>query len=182
MTEATVSLGSNAIGRFGSPEQNLQRCLAALDREAGPVLRVSRILQSAPVGPVSQAPFANQIVVLKIQHSAAELLRIFKRLEHLAGRRTGTSRRWGPRPLDIDLIDFGGLVNGWHRITDAHQPTPARCPLTLPHPQAHLRRFVMAPLLEVTPGWWHPALGASGRQLLHRLGGSPFRPAVPLEH
>jgi 2-amino-4-hydroxy-6-hydroxymethyldihydropteridine diphosphokinase len=68
-------------------------------------------------------------------------------------------KRNAARPLDLDIVamgEAGALVRSW--------PDPV-----LPHPRAHLRAFVLAPLLEVAPGWIHPVLRRSARDLLHDL-------------
>ena len=172
-----VSLGSNADGAWGSPDLCLSTALSQLGREFGEPEAVSRKFITAAVGSGRQADFLNQIAVFRAPVAPARILMQFKRLERAAGRRTGLSRRWGPRPLDLDLIDHGGRVVGWRR-SDASRPGPAVAPLVLPHPRAHQRAFVLVPLLEVLPHWWHPALGVSGARLLRRVGGRGVRPQV----
>jgi 2-amino-4-hydroxy-6-hydroxymethyldihydropteridine diphosphokinase len=83
-------------------------------------------------------------------------------LERKAGRRAG--RPQGPRPLDIDILDYGGRRLGWPGRGRR------RARLVLPHPEAHRRAFVLVPLAQVAPHWRHPVLGASARALLDRLG------------
>src|SRR5262249_8436131 len=89
-------------------------------------------------------------------------LRLVKGLERQAGRRLGQT--WGPRPLDIDILDFGGRRLGWppgrHR----------RGRLILPHPEAHRRAFVLVPVADIAPAWRHPVLGATPARPLARLG------------
>jgi 2-amino-4-hydroxy-6-hydroxymethyldihydropteridine diphosphokinase len=86
------------------------------------------------------------------------LLRTFKQLERAAGRRFG--RHWGPRPLDLDIIDVRGTVLNWpplHRV---------RGGLILPHPEMAARAFVLVPLKEIAPHWHHPGLHRTIDQLL----------------
>ena len=78
-----------------------------------------------------------------------------KALELAAGRRPGA--RFGPRPLDVDLLLYGD------RCTD----TPE---LTLPHPRLRQRRFMLAPLAEIAPAWPVPPDGATVAELLGRVG------------
>lgn len=82
--------------------------------------------------------------------------------------RAGRARPYpnAPRCLDLDLIALGDLV----RTT----PDPV-----LPHPRAHLRRFVLQPLAEVAPGWRHPVLGETVETLLARLPGPPAPVLAP---
>jgi 2-amino-4-hydroxy-6-hydroxymethyldihydropteridine diphosphokinase len=95
------------------------------------------------------------------------LLRLAKRIERQAGRRLGG--HWGPRSLDIDVLDYGGRSYG------SPSRRRRRGQLVLPHPEMHRRAFVLVPLLEVVPHWSHPALGATARTLLARLGPSHRR-------
>jgi 2-amino-4-hydroxy-6-hydroxymethyldihydropteridine diphosphokinase len=89
------------------------------------------------------------------------MLRLLKRIERRAGRRLG--RRWGPRPLDIDILDYRGTRIGW----PPRRREPGR--LILPHPEMHRRVFVLVPLLEIAPHWRHPILGLGARALLSHL-------------
>jgi 2-amino-4-hydroxy-6-hydroxymethyldihydropteridine diphosphokinase len=83
-----------------------------------------------------------------------------KQIERRAGRRGG--RPWGPRTLDIDIVDYAGLVTHWRKGRGAFgRPRP----LVLPHPLAHERPFVLKPLLDIAPDWRHPALKRSAREL-----------------
>jgi 2-amino-4-hydroxy-6-hydroxymethyldihydropteridine diphosphokinase len=91
----------------------------------------------------------------------AALLRTLKRIERRAGRRLG--RHWGPRQLDIDVLDFGG-----RQIGNPHGHR-RRGQLQLPHPEMHRRAFVLLPLREVAPSWRHPRLGLTVSALLARL-------------
>ena len=77
-----------------------------------------------------------------------------QRIEARAGRRRSNAN--AARELDLDIIDIDGLVRA--------APDPV-----LPHPRAHLRRFVLAPLAEVAPDWVHPRLGLGIAALLERL-------------
>ena len=83
------------------------------------------------------------------------MLALAKALELAAGRRHGA--RFGPRPLDVDLLLYG----------DRSAATPE---LTLPHPRLRERRFMLAPLAEIAPAWPVPPDGATVAELLERLG------------
>ena len=76
-------------------------------------------------------------------------------MARVCGPRGG--RRWGPRVLDLDIVLW------------SEGPWAGPGPI-IPHPEFRARRFVLAPLAEVAPGWRDPISGASVRQLLHRLG------------
>jgi hypothetical protein len=78
---------------------------------------------------------------------------VLKAIERKSGRRGG--RPWGPRTLDIDIVDYGGLVRHWRGGHPSFRKAGTR-PLILPHPLAHERPFVLKPLLDIAPHWHHP--------------------------
>lgn len=125
-------------GNVGDRRSRMADAVHSLRRLEGcRVRRVSRIFETAPVGP-SERPYLNQAVLMDSTRTPIGLLLEAKRLEAAAGRRPG--ERWGPRPLDIDLIRFGSLKR--------------RSPwLTLPHPRVAQRPFALAPLADVDPDW-----------------------------
>jgi 2-amino-4-hydroxy-6-hydroxymethyldihydropteridine diphosphokinase len=100
------------------------------------------------------------------------LLRLLKRLERRAGRRM--CGHWKPRPLDLDILDFGG------RIIGRRSRNRVAGRLLLPHPELHRRGFVLVPLMAAAPGWRHPVGGAHARQILARTRGLArgVKPAV----
>ncbi|MEM7352041.1 MAG: 2-amino-4-hydroxy-6-hydroxymethyldihydropteridine diphosphokinase, partial [Acidobacteriota bacterium] len=90
-----------------------------------------------------------------------------KRLEKQAGRRDG--ERWGPRPLDIDLLWFGDLCHAGDQGSRELPHSPQR-ELILPHPRMRCRRFVLAPLNDLAPHLELPPDGAIVSDLLTALG------------
>lgn len=133
-TRAIVSLGSN----LGNREENLAKALSALSAMPGTELeRASSVIETEPVDvpeEFSGLKFLNQAAVFLTSLSAEEFSRRMHAIEDDMGR-VRTVRN-GPRTIDIDLIDFGGLV----------MDTPE---LTLPHPRAAERDFVCRPLAEL---------------------------------
>jgi 2-amino-4-hydroxy-6-hydroxymethyldihydropteridine diphosphokinase len=93
-------------------------------------------------------------------------LRLLKEIERQSGRRGG--RPWGARTLDLDIIDYKGLVMGWAPGRKSVPRERVR-PLVLPHPQIENRPFVLKPLLDVAPDWRHPVLKLSVRELWRRV-------------
>jgi 2-amino-4-hydroxy-6-hydroxymethyldihydropteridine diphosphokinase len=164
-----VSLGSNAVGNWGSPSETLARAVAELQQHLGRILHSSNTYITEPVGSLRQPNFYNKVLVLDTKLPAGMVLRTLKAMERRAGRRIGTGVRWGPRTLDIDIIDQGGRVTGRHQGKPGRTVLPVQAPLVLPHPQAHRRAFVLVPLLDVVPHWWHPILRQPGRRLQTRL-------------
>jgi 2-amino-4-hydroxy-6-hydroxymethyldihydropteridine diphosphokinase len=123
-----LSVGSNVGDRVGY----LRGCVAEL---AGAVRAVSGVYETAPWGGVAQGEFLNAIVLVDDPDAdALEWLRRGQRCEAAAGRTR--ERRWGPRTLDVDVID----------VEQIRQDDPR---LTLPHPRAHERAFVLVPWLDV---------------------------------
>jgi 2-amino-4-hydroxy-6-hydroxymethyldihydropteridine diphosphokinase len=127
--------------------------VAALRRIAT-VEAVSRFRETAPEGFRDQPMFLNAVVRISTRLTPSALLAKTREAERSLGRRP--SFRNGPRVIDIDLLDVGGI-----RVrTDR---------LTLPHPRLSRRRFVLEPLAEVSDGWRHPISGRSAPELLRRL-------------
>lgn len=155
-----LALGSNVAGRWGSPRDTLQRAICQLDEAPLTVTSLSHWYISAPVGQVRQPSYLNLTLALETQISARKLLLLAKRLENEAGRRPGV--RWGPRPLDVDIVDFRGHLVGWPL------PRGPRRGLILPHPEAHRRGFVLKPIADIAPIWRHPVFGLTIRELLCR--------------
>ena len=137
-----------------------------IGRRLGGSIRMSRLYLSAPVGPVDQPNFVNAVGLTVSARAPAEILDILKSLEQEAGREIPV-RRWGARQLDIDLLDYGGEIDGWDVPHDPQRPRR----LVLPHPLMHERAFVLVPLQDVLPDWRHPVLGASVAELLDALPG-----------
>jgi len=144
-------------GNLGPVEQTLTAALRRLASSLGP-LRVASLYRSFPLSPVPQPDFLNTAAVAHTALAPDEILALAKALELAAGRRHG--RRFGPRPLDVDLLLYGG------RRSDAPE-------LTLPHPRLRERRFMLEPLAEIAPGWPVPPDGVPVAELLARLGDQP---------
>jgi 2-amino-4-hydroxy-6-hydroxymethyldihydropteridine diphosphokinase len=158
-----LALGSNVGDRLA----NLQRGVAEL---CGPDLdcsAVSAVYQSAPVGGPQQDDFLNAVLLARSKLPAAAILELCQRAEAALGR--VRTVRWGPRTLDVDIIACGSEVSADPR-------------LTLPHPRAHERAFVLAPWLDVAPDAY---LAGNGRvaDLLAAIGEPGVRrmPGLRLE-
>ncbi|SDC44252.1 2-amino-4-hydroxy-6-hydroxymethyldihydropteridinediphosphokinase [Geodermatophilus telluris] len=135
MTRAVLSLGANLGDRAGA----LRTAVEAL-RADGLVAR-SVLYETPPWGPVEQPPYLNAVVFVRGDRDAAGWLARAHELEQAAGRTREV--RWGARTLDVDVVTVTG-DDGVPVLSD----DPA---LTLPHPRAHERAFVLVPWLSLDP-------------------------------
>ncbi|MBC8051189.1 MAG: 2-amino-4-hydroxy-6-hydroxymethyldihydropteridine diphosphokinase, partial [Chitinophagales bacterium] len=128
----------------------------------------SSLYRTAPLGP-SQPFYVNAAASIETPLSPQALLRLLKRLERDAGRRTG--RRWGPRPLDLDILDYKGRIHNWRVYPGGGTPDASRA-LVLPHAGLHVRPFALAPVAEIAPRWRHPVFHDTARELLRKARGA----------
>ena len=158
---AYIGIGANV----GDARENLVNAVRALDALPGVSLRgVSRLYSTRPVGVVDQPDFLNGAVALEVpagadpEAGALALLSALKSLEQAIGR--VTRERWGPREVDLDLLLFGRHAINVER--------PDRRWLVVPHPEAHQRLFVLAPLSDLIPGLrppgWHETVATAKRR------------------
>ena len=106
-----LGLGGNLPGPWGGPDETQRRAKAELSRAGLRIVRSSRIYATAPIGPGRQAPYLNAVLLIEAHVAPGALLRIVKSIERRAGRRFGPL--WGPRCLDIDVLDYAGRRLGW---------------------------------------------------------------------
>jgi 2-amino-4-hydroxy-6-hydroxymethyldihydropteridine diphosphokinase len=149
-----VALGSN----LGDPQQNVLRAMERLQQFSAEPLLKSSLWRTAPVNcPPGSPDFVNAVVGLapRTGETPESLLAKLQALERAFGRRPKKVLNEA-RPLDLDLIAFGN-------------ETRATRELTLPHPRAHERRFVLQPLSEIAPDLILPGQSVCVAELLHRL-------------
>jgi 2-amino-4-hydroxy-6-hydroxymethyldihydropteridine diphosphokinase len=129
---------------------NLGDVPAAFSRAAGALagrfrlVSASSLWRSAPLGP-PQPDYLNAAILVESDSPPLAVLGFTRLLEARAGREREREARWGPRPLDLDVLLAPGLV----------VVSPA---LVLPHPRLPERRFALAPAAEIVPEWLHPLL------------------------
>ncbi len=137
MPEALLGLGGNV----GDVRATLDRAVADVcDGEAVRLIARSSDYETPPWGVTDQPPFVNLCLKIATGLAPRALLARALAVEASLGRDRATGRRWGPRPVDIDILAYGDLVL---REDD----------LTLPHPRMAERAFVLVPLLEIAPDW-----------------------------
>lgn len=144
-----VAIGSNRCGIHGRPRDEVRAAISQLEG----VVTCSAIVESAPLGP-SIRRFANAGVAIETSDAPPVLLARLKALERAFGRRRG--RRWGARVLDLDIVLWSRGCWG-------------EAGLVVPHVAFRERRFVLAPLADIAPGWRDPVTGRTLRQLAGRL-------------
>ncbi len=159
-----LSLGSNQAGPWGSPCETLSRALDEMTRQGIKPVARSMLYRTAPYGHLTQDTFVNAAVLIETPIPADSLLRLFKQIEAMSGR-TLAGPRWGPRPLDIDIIDYKAVVRNWKM----KRPVLGKR-VILPHAEAHKRAFVLRPIAEIAPLWHHPVFGLTANQLLKKPG------------
>ena len=170
MSRALLSLGSNLGDRYG----HLRRAVAGL---GDAVLVVSGIYETPPWGDVDQPAYLNAVALVADDVAPGAWLDRAGTLEAVAGRVRDPERRYGPRSLDVDVIAV------W---TDADEPVISEDPhLTLPHPRAHLRAFVLRPWVDIQPYARLPGHGTvtdllRASPVADDLPGLVARPDLPL--
>jgi len=155
-TIAYIGLGGN----LGDRRRTIENAVAALQGRADiEVLRRSELRETPPLGDVSQERYLNGVCEIRTTLGPEELLGALREIEDALGReRNG---RWTSRTIDLDLLVFG-------------QEVVRTAELTVPHPQMHLRSFVLDGLCRLAPEVVHPVLGEPVRVLAERLNGADF--------
>lgn len=143
-----LSLGSN----LGNKLFNLQRAVLLLQKELGTILKISGVYKSKSWG-FEGEDFLNACLSAETEYTPAEVLHIILKVEQDMGRLRSKGEGFQSRIIDIDLLYYNSEIIQ----TDD---------LSVPHPQMHLRRFVLKPLADIAPQFYHPELGKDTRNLL----------------
>ncbi|MGE3141972.1 MAG: 2-amino-4-hydroxy-6-hydroxymethyldihydropteridine diphosphokinase [Hyphomonadaceae bacterium] len=165
---AIVALGANLPFRALAGSRLLAAALEALAARGFVLQAASGVWESPAWPPSDQPPYVNAAAVFSAKGWTPQtMLAALLETERAFGRERRA--RWAARTLDLDLVDFAG-----RRVQEEG--------LSLPHPRAHERAFVLAPLAEAAPAWRHPVLGRSAAALLaqaDRQGLSRLGPLTP---
>jgi 2-amino-4-hydroxy-6-hydroxymethyldihydropteridine diphosphokinase len=140
-------LGSN----LGDRQDNLTQAALQLNKLAGQVVEQSRIYETLAWGVEQQPSYLNQVLKIQTELFPEELLQVINQLEANMGRERRI--RWESRIIDIDILYYDTII--WQSQT-----------LIIPHPELANRRFTLVPLAEIAPGFIHPILKLSTRDLL----------------
>ncbi|MGI5153831.1 2-amino-4-hydroxy-6-hydroxymethyldihydropteridine diphosphokinase [Microbispora sp. CA-102843] len=159
-----IALGSN----LGRRIDNLQGAVDSLfDAPGLTFVAVSPVYETDPVGGPEQGPYLNAVVIAESMLDPRTLLDRAQSVENAFGRER--RERWGPRTLDVDLIAVGSLMSD--------DPE-----LTLPHPRAHERAFVLVPWAQADPAAVLPGRGSVAALLADMdQSGVRLRPDLVLE-
>ncbi|KAI0228680.1 trifunctional dihydropteroate synthetase [Massospora cicadina] len=147
---ALIALGAN----LGNRCDNISNALRALSKIGCVIIDTSFMYETAPMYIDDQPMFLNAVCKVATSLKPEALLSLLKGIEEWMGR-VPTNRN-GPRLIDLDILDFEGVV-----IKTAE--------LELPHPRIAEREFVLRPLCDISPDWDHPQLKRTARQLLTKL-------------
>jgi 2-amino-4-hydroxy-6-hydroxymethyldihydropteridine diphosphokinase len=129
--KAVIALGAN----IGDPKAQMDLAVAML-REATEVISVSEYFSTKPVSDIEQPDYLNAVCIVESELPAMDLLSLLHGIEKALGRQR--LEKWGPRTIDLDLIQYGSLFSSADE-------------LNLPHPRAHERRFVLEPWVSIDP-------------------------------
>ncbi|HWE05679.1 MAG TPA: 2-amino-4-hydroxy-6-hydroxymethyldihydropteridine diphosphokinase [Rhizomicrobium sp.] len=148
-----IALGANLPSPAGPPRATLEAALHELRRRNISVPARSNFYKSRAWPDPREPCFINAVAEIEAKQTPRELLVLMREIEIMFGRTI--TRRNAPRTLDLDLLDYNGLVEAGTPI--------------LPHPRLQERAFVLVPLSDVAPDWRHPVSGLGVRTLIAAL-------------
>lgn len=151
MMNVFIGLGSN----LGNRKENIKKAIEKLSQTNGiQLLQQSTIIETEPYGKTDQPDFLNCVIQVKTEKNPELLLEICNNIENDLGRIR--NEKWGPRTIDIDILFIDDMV--------IHTPD-----LIVPHPEVHLRAFVLTSLNEIAPDFIHPILNKTIKEIYKEL-------------
>ena len=149
-----LNIGSNLSSLFGSRYDNITIAIKLLIESKLKISKISNFYET-PSYPNKRLPkFLNIGILANYNQSHFDLLKQINLIEKKIGRNKTTKNE--PRVIDIDIIDFNGEIKKTSE-------------LILPHPRCHLRNFVLSPILQIDPDWFHPILKKNAQFLINNL-------------
>lgn len=150
MIDVFLLLGSN----LGDRQLYLNEAIEHISNSIARVTKISSVYETASWGKTDLPDYLNQVIVLKTELPALEVLTKILNIENVLGRRR--EEKWGSRTIDIDILFYGQSV--------INEPN-----LQVPHPELHNRRFTLDPLAEIAPQFVHPLLNKNILQIKSEL-------------
>jgi 2-amino-4-hydroxy-6-hydroxymethyldihydropteridine diphosphokinase len=147
MNRAFILLGTN----LGDKMANLKKAIVLIKSELCTIVLYSGIYKTAAWGNTNQDNFYNQVIEVNTELSANDLLQKLLQIETQMGR--VRNEKWEARIIDLDILYFN------HEIIDTEN-------LKIPHPYLHVRRFTLAPLVQIAPAFLHPVFNKTNAELL----------------
>lgn len=149
-----IGLGSN----LGDRRYYLTSAINCIERIIGIVVSESSVYETDPLNhpdnaDLVQGRFLNSVIAVETDLGPEDVLKGLLSIEDSLGRKRAADVKWGPRTIDLDLIDHS------QQVVQTQM-------LTLPHPEMHKRSFVLMPIVEIDPTWRHPVLAKTAGTLL----------------
>ncbi|MBN1388524.1 MAG: 2-amino-4-hydroxy-6-hydroxymethyldihydropteridine diphosphokinase [Bacteroidales bacterium] len=160
MVTAYLGLGTN----IGDRAKNLACARDRLAERLVIIESVSPVYISKPWGFKSDHDFYNQVIATKTKVDAFDLLDLAQEIENIMGR-LRSMKGYSDRIIDIDILFYGNEI-----ISSK--------PLIIPHPLLHKRIFVLQPMADIAPGFIHPVLNKTIKELMEECGDRPLKGAV----
>ena len=149
-----LNIGSNLDSKYGTKFDNISIALNLLVESRVKIKKVSNFYETPSYPNQNYPKFINMGLTIDFKKECLDLLKKIKLIEKKLGRiRT---KRHDPRIIDIDIIDFNGEI----KVTNN---------LILPHPKCHLRNFVLFPIFQIDPNWFHPIIKKNAQFLINSL-------------
>ena len=149
-----LNIGSNLDSKYGTKFDNISIALNLLVESRVKIKKVSNFYETPSYPNQNYPKFINMGLTIDFKKECLDLLKKIKLIEKKLGRiRT---KRNDPRIIDIDIIDFNGAI----KVTNN---------LILPHPKCHLRNFVLFPIFQIDPNWFHPIIKKNAQFLINSL-------------
>ena len=149
-----LNIGSNLDSTYGTRYDNISIAINLLIDSKIKVKKISNFYQTPSYPNNNHPKFFNVGLSLEYKNNLLNLFKRIKQIEKKLGR-IKTNKN-DPRVIDIDIIDFKGEIKKTKE-------------LILPHPRCHLRNFVLFPILEIDPNWFHPILKKNAQYLINNL-------------
>ena len=147
ITQLFLSLGGN----LGNTREIFEGAYPLIEKKIGKISVYSSIYQTEAWGPIPQADFLNQVLLVSTTLNPQACLTEMLAIEKEFGRER--KERWGPRTLDLDLLYYGDMI-----IIEAD--------LVVPHPRIAERKFILTPLAEIAPLYVDPVSGLTANAML----------------